>query len=265
MLIVIHGSGCLAAKEGWEQRLHDFLASEASRPKITRVDVAHDCFDGDAVNVEIADRWYDDGGFNCSYRFPSHEYRGNWKNPDGKGRTLYVGNRNNGKYCRVYEKGREQGDATSDWTRVEVEFKSRDRIVPLDILVNPSIYFAGAYPCLSLIAHESSPQRIECKSKSAQINVDACIGHIKRTYGKHLKVLRGIFGDADLLSRVESPSDDWPRRLKVADYRWTDTPIHKLRREPRTFCEFDVSEDENFTAPGYGSSGGLGASSCPFH
>jgi phage replication initiation protein len=263
MLIVIHGSGCLAARDGWESRLHAFLSDSAKRAGITRIDLAHDCFDGELVNVEIADGWYDEGGFNCSHRAPSHEYRGNWKRPDGQGRTLYIGKRKNGKICRIYEKGREQGDANSEWSRVEVEFRNTDRVIPFDVLLDPSSYFVGAYPCLQLLSAEHSGERLACKKKSAEINVDACIGHIKRTYGKHLKVLRGIFGDTDLLAKVEADTDEWPLRLKVADYSWSDIPIHR-RSNHTVFNDFDVSDD-GFTTPAFGSSGELGAISCPLH
>jgi phage replication initiation protein len=253
----------LAAKEGWEHRLNQFLRVKAVRPVLTRVDLAHDCFEGDYVSVDIADRWFDEDGFTCAYRPPSHEYRGNWKRPDGKGRSLYIGKRKNGKLCRVYEKGREQGDELSEWTRVEVEFRNTGRVIPLDVLLDPSSFFIGAYPCLQLISKEHSPERIACKAKAAHINVDACIGHIKRTYGKHLKVLRGIFGDLDLLTKVEADTDEWPQRLKVADYAWSDVPIH---RHPHysAFNDFDVSDD-GFTTPAFGSSGEFGANSCPLH
>jgi phage replication initiation protein len=263
MLIVIHGSGCLAAKSGWEQRLHEFLSTRAKRAGITRVDLAHDCFDGEQVNVDVADRWFDDGGFNCSYKAPSHEYRGNWKRPDGQGRTLYIGKRKNGKLCRVYEKGREQGDGESEWARVEVEFRNTDRVIPFEVLLDPSSYFVGAYPCLQLLSREHSGERLACKQKSAEINVDACIGHIKRTYGKHLKVLRGIFGDEGLLIKIEADSDEWPERLRVSDYTWSDVPIHRRTHCP-PFNDFDVSDD-GLTTPAAGSSGDHGASCCHFH
>jgi phage replication initiation protein len=257
MLIVLHGSGCLAAMDGWEARLHTFLSDRAKRAAITRIDLAHDCFDGEVVNVDVADHWYDEGGFNCSFRSPSHEYRGNWKQPDGLGRSMYVGKRKNGKLCRIYEKGREQGDSSSEWARVEVEFRNTDRVIPFDVLLDPSVYFVGAYPCLQLLAHDRSGERLQCKKKSAEINIDACIGHIKRTYGKHLKVLRGVLGDEDLLAKVQSDSDEWPERLKVPDYKWSDIPLHKQPRR-ESFNDFDVSND-GFTTPANGSSGGIGA------
>ena len=46
LLVELNAQGCIAAKEGWEKRLYDFLA-DAVRPKITRVDVAHDFFQGE--------------------------------------------------------------------------------------------------------------------------------------------------------------------------------------------------------------------------
>ena len=41
MLVELNGTGCTAAKPGWEARLYEFL-NQAIRPKITRVDVAHE-------------------------------------------------------------------------------------------------------------------------------------------------------------------------------------------------------------------------------
>ncbi|WP_250501869.1 replication initiation factor domain-containing protein [Caballeronia sp. AZ7_KS35] len=261
MLIVLHGNGCLAAKEGWERRLHDFLTSKAIRPVLTRVDLAHDCFHGDYVNVDIADQWFEEEGFTCAYRAPSHEYRGNWKRPDGKGRSLYIGKRKNGKLCRIYEKGREQGDEDSEWTRIEVEFRNTGRIIPLDVLLEPSTYFVGAYPCLQCLSVKQTPSRIACKTKSAEINVSACLQNIKRTYGKHLKVLRGVLGDEELLAKIESDSDEWPTRLKVPDYQWSDTPLHRLGRNQTRINEFDISND-GFSPPVSGSSGDFGTNCC---
>ncbi|MDP2904597.1 MAG: replication initiation factor domain-containing protein, partial [Methylovulum sp.] len=36
---------------------------------------------------------------------PNIEQAGNWLNPNGKGRTLYIGQRASGKLLRIYEKG----------------------------------------------------------------------------------------------------------------------------------------------------------------
>ncbi|MDR8305589.1 replication protein, partial [Acinetobacter baumannii] len=77
---------------------------------------------------------------------PESRQAGNWKRPSGKGRTLYIGVRESGKSCRIYEKGKEKGDPLSEWVRIEIEFKSKDRYLELEMLLSPSQYFVGAYP-----------------------------------------------------------------------------------------------------------------------
>jgi len=241
MLINLTGQGCLAAKPGWEGRLHDFLTGVARRPTITRVDLAHDCFEGE-YTVDQADQWFDDGLFSCSGRSPSHEHRGDWRNPTGKGRSLYVGLRRNGKLCRVYEKGMEQGDESSPWVRFEVEIRNNKRVIPFDVLVDPSGYFVGAYPCLKFFAGGIAPQRVEVKRKAAEINVDASLRNIRASYGKYVGVLRPLLGDDAFLEAITNTSGEWPERLKVADYELCDTPLH-LRKPVQTFNDLDPSDD----------------------
>ncbi len=241
MLVNLTGQGCLAAKAGWEGRLYDFLAHTAARPTITRVDLAHDCMEGE-YTVDQADQWYDDGLFTVSGRAPSHEHRGDWRNPSGKGRSLYVGRRKNGKMCRVYEKGMEQGDETSPWVRFEVEVRNDKRVIPLDVLLDPSGYFVGAYPCLRFFQNERTPQRIEVKQKAAEINVDASLKNILISYGKYAAVLRPLMGDEAFLEAITSKSGEWPMRLKVPGYEFCDTPIHK-RDVPHSFNDLDPSDD----------------------
>lgn len=241
MLVNLTGQGCLAAKPGWESRLYEFLNSVARRPTITRVDLAHDCFHGE-YTVDQADQWYDDGLFACSGRSPSHEHRGDWRNPIGKGRSLYVGLRRNGKLCRVYEKGMEQGDETSPWVRFEVEIRNNKRVIPLNVLVDPSGYFVGAYPCLRFFEQAHSPLRIEVKKKSAEINVDASLRNIRTAYGKYFGVLRPLLGDEAVLEAITNTSGEWPERLKVPDYEFCGPSVHS-RPRTRTFNDLDPSDD----------------------
>ncbi|RDU96681.1 replication initiation factor domain-containing protein [Trinickia dinghuensis] len=241
MLVNLTGHGCLAAKPGWEGRLYDFLSQTAGRPTITRVDLAHDCMEGE-YTVDQADDWYDDGLFSCSGRAPSHEHRGDWRNPSGKGRSLYVGRRKNGKMCRVYEKGMEQGDETSPWVRFEVELRNDKRVIPLDVLLDPSGYFVGAYPCLRFFEQARTPQRVEVKRKAAEINVDASVKNIRISYGKYFAVLRPLIGDEALLEAITSTSGEWPERLKVPDYEVCESPVHQ-RATPCAFNDLDPSDD----------------------
>ncbi|MDR8993022.1 hypothetical protein FEP57_05122 [Burkholderia multivorans] len=241
MLVNLTGQGCMAAKPGWEGRLYDFLTCVAKRPTITRVDLAHDCINGE-FTVDDADRWFDDGLFTSSVVDPSHEQRGNWRKPNGRGRSLYIGSRRNGKLCRVYEKGREQGDADSEWVRFEVEVRNQKRVIPLDVLLDPSGYFVGSYPCLRLFREEQTPQRIEVKRRTAEISLDRSARLIYTAYGKYIAVLRGYLGDEAFLETVTNKSGEWPDRLKVPDYELCDTPLHR-RERPVSFNDFDVSLD----------------------
>lgn len=157
ILVMINGSGIAAATPGWQYRLQHFLECIAVNPRLTRVDVAHDCYQGE-YTVDQADADYDDGGFRLpkSPTNPECEHRGNWKRINGKGRSFYVGLRTSGKFLRVYEKGKQLGDPRSEWVRVELELKSVDRVIPFDILVNPGCYLAGAYPALNRINEEQN-------------------------------------------------------------------------------------------------------------
>lgn len=241
MLINLNGQGCIAAKAGWEARLHDFLVDVARRPSITRIDLAHDCMQGE-YTVEQVDGWYDDGLFTCSVNAPHHEYKGDWKRPNGKGRSVYIGLRRNGKLCRAYEKGREQGDADSDWLRIEVEFRNNKRVLPLDVLLDPSSYFVGAYPCLRFLDGSRTPEKIEIKRKAAEINVDASLRNIRTSYGKYAYVLRNVLGDDAFLEAITNDSGEWPQRLKVPDFETCAVPMH-LRRVERQFNDLDPSDD----------------------
>lgn len=241
IMVSINGGGCLAAREGWEQRLFDFLTKRARRPSITRVDLAHDCFNGE-VTVDQADGWYDDGLFTASVNAPHHEYKGNWKKPNGKGRSLYIGLRRNGKLCRIYEKGKEQGDALSEWVRIEVEYRNVKRVIPFDVLLDPSAFFVASYPCLRFIQPERQPERMEIKRKTAQINVEASLDNICASYGKYVRVFVGLMGESAFVQRVMSKSQEWPERLKVPDHELCERPLHERPRYP-TFNELDPSDD----------------------
>jgi phage replication initiation protein len=247
MLITLTGQGCTHAVSGWEKRLYAFLANIAVRPSISRVDLAHDDFDGKYLSVDWADAQWDVRGFNTTGggRKPYIEHLGNWRQPTGQGRTLNIGRRTAGKFFRCYEKGRQLGDQKSEWCRAELELKSSDRIVPLDILLCPSDYFAGAYPCFAQFAHIETPKRIELKSKVAQIITDAAIRVTKHQYGKYINIFRQLFGDKETLDLIVcNDKNAWPKRLKPlgATAHTGGEPIHKTSK-------FRTSEQTFFNPP----------------
>lgn len=240
VLVMLSGEGCAAAREGWEKRLYDFLTRCGPRAKITRADFAHDVYHGEQAgpcrpgeilgySVDRADQDFDAGLFNCGGRNPNIEHRGNWKRPNGKGRTLYVGNRENGKFCRVYEKGRQLGDKNSPWVRVEVEMKSVNRIIPFDALLRPGEYLAACYPAFAWISEHQ--ERVLTTQKKTEITYDAMKAWAKRQLGAVVNVLVEIEGSAEKAVAAIIKEGAIPARLKVPSWMYAGETIDQRPRE----------------------------------
>jgi phage replication initiation protein len=197
---------------------------ELHRAALKRADVAHDDHEGKTVNIKWAVDQYQGDGFSTGGRRPAHDTAGDWLSGDGasKGRTLYVGNRASGKLCRVYEKGKQLGDPSCTWTRVEVEWHAQDRHIPYDILTRPGHYLAGAYPCLAFLSAEQS--RIKTIAKGAQIAFDRAIENAKQHCGKLVNLALEVFqGDyAEVVSKLIRPG--YPGRIDPFSYH--------VRRDP---------------------------------
>ncbi len=217
LMIVLNGSGCLHAAEGWERRLYQFLTNTAKRPQLTRIDLAHDDFESKFITPEWAEAQWVEGNMSLCANAPNIEKRGNWHRPNGRGRTLYIGSRESGKFARFYEKGKKEGDIESAWTRAEIELKSSDRLIPLDILLTPSDYFLGTYPCLAFLKSEiTTPERIKVKQKAASITFERSIEIVKTQMGAYITFLRNYFNDDDkFLAKISHPDPEIvPKRLK---------------------------------------------------
>lgn len=115
---------------------------ESHSARITRSDLAHDDHEGQTVSIQKAIDWYEEGGFTGLGRKPNAQMIDDFGS--GKGKTVYIGAREYGKLCRVYEKGRQLGDKLSAWVRVEVELRNKSRVIPWDVVINPGHYLAGA-------------------------------------------------------------------------------------------------------------------------
>jgi phage replication initiation protein len=184
-------------------------------------------------------------------RPPEIQMLGNWKRPSGKGRTLTVGQRTSSKFARFYEKGRKEGDKNSNWCRCEIEFKNTSTVIEPEVLLNPTEFFVGAYPCISQFAHVETPRRFEVKSKTAQITIDACVEVTKHQFGKYIRVFRELWGDKQALDLICNEADDyWPKRMKQLTSSATTwgTPIHELPPVP-SFIQFIT------TVPSFGLNG----------
>lgn len=197
---------------------------EAHKAVIKRADVAYDDMEGKLVSIAWAVDQYRGEGFNAGGRKPTHTLFGDWLEGEActKGRTLGIGNRSSGKYARIYEKGKQLGDATSPWTRIEVEWRSQDRYIPYDILTRPGHYLAGAYPCLAFITEEQSV--IKTIAKGAQIAYDAAVENAKRHCGKIINLMLDVLGGdfAGVVDGLRRPG--YPSRIDPYSYHVMRNP-----------------------------------------
>jgi phage replication initiation protein len=184
-LVSLYGSGC-APVVNW-QAVYDLLVS--LNAKITRVDLAHDDFAG-VYNITAALEMYELDQFTTNGRPPNALFMDDFAS--GTGKTLYIGNRNNGKLLRVYEKGKQLGDPLSPWVRWELELHNKDRTIPLDVLIRPGDYLAGGYPCLSWICE--SQDRIKTTRKQLMISYEHLKKYCSQSYGKLLHVMHVELG-----------------------------------------------------------------------
>lgn len=236
LMVVLNGQGCQSALPGWEKRLFDFLTKVAVRPVISRVDLAHDDIEGTYLSVNWAAQQWEKGGFSFKKGGRPCDIRevGNWRRPTGKGRTLTLGLRTSSKYCRFYERGKMYGDKTSLWCRCEIEFKNTNTVIKFDVLLNPTSFFVGAYPCISEFAQVATPDRMEVKAKAAEITVAESLAISKHQFGKYFRVFRGLYSDKEILDLIQHDDEGaFPKRLKpfLSHVKGT-VPIHKQPKPP---------------------------------
>lgn len=190
-------------------RLVNFL-SKIRHAKITRVDCAHDDYDG-IHSVDFALQLYLDGKFNTGGREPLIDQKVNWIRPDGKGRTLYVGSAENGKLLRVYEKGMQLGAKWHPWVRWELQYGSRDREIPWEIILSPGKYLAGGYPnATGWISEEQS--RILTIQNTTNIGYDSLTKFASLSYGKLINLMLETEGSAEAVVN-KLRRDGLPSRL----------------------------------------------------
>jgi len=246
ILIAINGQGCLAAKAGWELRLYQFLtSSDCIAPRITRVDLAHDDFDGSQLSVYDFDRAWEDGGFDRYGNRPEPQNYGSWKNNDpmGKGLTFYAGTKSSSQLFRGYQKGKQLGSPDSPWMRAEVQFSNHDKVIPFEILIDPSSYFVAAYPVLQQYSPNKTGKRTETVKKMAEAGMEHFTKYTKLGYGKFIRIARQIYGDKEFLDLVQSDQEDWPARLRIPNYEFSPTPIHR-QPETASFSPFALTASD---------------------
>lgn len=192
-LLMLNGTGCCFGKRGWQRRLYKFL--KPLNAKLSRIDLALDFFDGGFGGVEGVRQACLNGGFDYNGRRPEGRMDGYWD--AGHSRSFYVGRRGAKLVC-AYEKGHQYGDLGDDWWRLELRYWSQDRVLPLECLIEPDRYFAGAHPYLQQLLDVSEPLRIKTKTKVQDHTADAVVGRklrwLETTVAPSLVHLTKAFG-----------------------------------------------------------------------
>ncbi|MGE0115840.1 MAG: replication initiation factor domain-containing protein [Steroidobacteraceae bacterium] len=176
---------------------------------ITRVDLAHDDFAGEQINISRALEWFREGQFSTNGRPPAAQFIDDLGS--NKGKTLYIGQRTSGKLLRIYEKGKQLGDPESAWVRAEVELRNKGRHIPWDTVTDPSRYLAGAYPALCFLSTQQD--RLRTTQRAGQISYEAMVKNLRTQGGKSLNVMCQVLqGDASAVL-VQLVREGAPKRL----------------------------------------------------
>lgn len=193
---------------------------ESQRAKLKRVDLAYDDFAGETISIEKLREWYDAGEFGAGGRKPEAQLVDDLGS--GKGRTLYVGNRKNGKLFRGYEKGKQLGDPNSRWVRAECEWHDKSRHLPYDMLTRPGQYLAGAYPSLHCLNIEQS--KIKTVFRAAKIAFERALDNLRQQGGKLVNLALAVYGGdyAAVVDRIRR--DGIPARVEPYSYHIEETP-----------------------------------------
>ena len=215
ILVMINGLGCTLGNYGWEDDLHAWLRLFAHRPKITRIDLAHDDFESDNISIHWAKEQFDLGGYKSGGRPPKFNIIGDYWTPDGSGSTAYIGTRKSSKYARIYEKGKQLGQTDSKWMRAEVEYKAKNCYIPLDAMLNASQHFVAAYPCFHALDYSQQPVKLEVIKKTAKIVWDKAISITQHQFGKYIAAIRDFYQDDSIvLDILTHEVDEYPKRLE---------------------------------------------------
>ena len=202
------GTQCIGSL-GFKQ-LYKILVEKGGH--LTRIDLAHDCFNGEVTLIEV-ENWYNAGLFRASSRgkYPDASL---WSDKgSGKGSTFYVGSRESGKLFRAYEKGKQLGDVNSKWVRLEIELRSKKRTIPLDILLDSASYISGCYQCMQFLSLEQS--YIETHNQATKISYDHLKEYCRLSYGRFIDLMFSVYETSEEVTQALRRNDGVPRRLNL--------------------------------------------------
>lgn len=233
-MVSFTGAGC----DGLDFHSLHRVISGVPGVRITRVDLALDDYSGSVISYLRAVEAAELGNFHPArgmapkwMAIQAGEFIPEVHNAMAKrfgmiassGCSFYIGSRANGKCGRIYEKGKQMESAEfPNWVRAEGELHSKDRIIPLDVLVNPDPYFAGMYPQFSkwlteIVQEEIEPVRITTFKNKFKTCRDNAVMNMSRMAGRLVNWMKTVEGltDASIVRQLTSHlgPDDIPARL----------------------------------------------------
>jgi phage replication initiation protein len=224
--VQITGKGAMMAKEGWQLKLFNYLTCIGHEGGwLTRIDLAADYYDGQ-YSPDKALEDFQAGKMQLNNKRPFAECRGDWFNEEG-GKTFYVGKRTSGKLMRVYEKfkeimgvkalrdidGNHPLNSYKKWVRIEVEWHNKNRIMPLEMLINPGQFLAGAYPALGFLSEVQNI--VETTKKKVVATVERAVQIAKQQFGAWIYALIQVKGVGVLKEIIREDVPKWAKQYDV--------------------------------------------------
>lgn len=218
VLIHFTGHGLIAALDGWERRLYNWMQHKAPYARITRADLSHDFLNGEYSVDQLYVDWQN-GGFTSRTTTPQCQLLGaDWQQPGlNRGRSVVIGSMKNGSRVLVgYEKGKEQGDAGSPWVRVEFRLRNRDIVIDHEVLINPGEFLTGAYPAFEELFRRFShvPEKCEVIKKQQEIGFEHVVKYARMQCSPAIAMLKHFgFDNDEIIDVLFNPQVDLPERL----------------------------------------------------
>lgn len=224
----ITGIGCRTLDDELIEVFYEAL--QVVEASISRIDICLDVYNGERT-FEHAMWSRSKGAFrrpraNCDPEFKVVEAT---KGDQNLGRTLYVGRRSGEVMGRIYEKGLEvfakmpeefklMSEArevvsgvkpafADDWLRLEAEYKrqSKDRPLPLEMMLERDRYFAGAYPYFADALGRTDGLRPASMVSEEHVDFIKLTNAAKRSYGSLLHSMRECgFTDSEIVEMLSS-------------------------------------------------------------
>ncbi len=227
VMIHLYGDGLTAANDNWEKCLYNWIKAFAPFTKFTRVDLAHDFVNGEYTPNQALDDWIN-GGFTQKHTRPNSQCIGSdWNNErfpnpnyQRNGKTFYVGSPTSSRLVRVYDKGCEMGDKTSDWVRFELQLRNKDYVIPHEVLLGAGEYLTGAYPvCETLFQeHVNDMQKCERVKKSEEITMLHVLKYASQAASPCINMLEQFgFDDTEIKLLLKGGKFKLPKRLISGD------------------------------------------------